>query len=254
MLSIAERMVLYGALLLATVAAWWVSWLQTSGLPASSPYLAQIWCGGSWTAASGAASFAMWTSMMVAMMLPVAAPTIDAFAGITRRRRERRDAYTPTLVFVVGYLLAWSIFSAVAAIVQWQLYRAALFTPTMENASPLLAGTALLTAGLYQFTPFKRACLRGCRTPLFFIMSEWREGVGGALSMGMRHGLTCVGCCWAVMVLMFCISVMDLRWAAALAVYAAAEKLLPGGETVIAPAFGAAAVAGGLALIGLHLL
>lgn len=254
MLTLAERMVLYGALLLATVAAWWVSWLQASGLPALSPYWAQIWCGRSWTAASSAASFAMWTNMMVAMMLPTAAPMIDAFAGIARRRRERRDRYTPTLVFVAGYLFAWTAFSAVAVVIQWQIYRASLLTPTMQNASPLLAAAALLIAGFYQFTPFKRACLRGCRSPMSFILSEWREGTSGALLMGVRHGLTCIGCCWALMALMFCFSVMDLRWAAALAVYAAAEKLLPGGETVIAPAFGAAAVLGGFALIGLHLL
>jgi predicted metal-binding membrane protein len=254
MLTLAERMVLYGALLVATAAAWWVSWLQASGLPDLSPYLAQIWCGGSWTAASGAASFAMWVSMMVAMMLPTAAPMIDAFAGIAQRRRGRRDRYTPTLVFVAGYLLAWTAFSAVAVMVQWQLYRASVLTPAMQNASPLLAAAALLIAGLYQFTPFKRACLRGCRSPMSFILSEWREGAAGALLMGVRHGLTCIGCCWALMALMFCFSVMDLRWAAALALYAAAEKLLPGGETVIAPAFGAAAVLGGFALIGLHLL
>jgi predicted metal-binding membrane protein len=254
MLSVTERMVLYAALLLATAAAWLVSWLQASGLPAFSPYLTQIWCGDSWTAASSAASFTMWMSMMVAMMLPTAAPMIEAFASIARRRRARRDPYSPTLVFVAGYLVAWTAFSAAAVMVQWQLYRAALLTPNMQNASPLLAGATLLVAGLYQFTPLKRACLRRCRTPMSFIVSEWREGVSGALSMGVRHGLTCIGCCWAVMALMFCVSVMDLRWAAALAVYAAAEKLLPGGATVIAPASGAAAVFGGLALIGVHLL
>jgi predicted metal-binding membrane protein len=187
-------------------------------------------------------------------MLPATAPTIDAFATIACRRRARQEPYTPTLVFVAGYVLAWSCFSAVAAAAQWQLYRTALLTPTMQNLSPILAGVALLIAGLYQFTPVKLACMRGCRNPLSFIVAEWREGYAGALLMGLRHGLICVGCCWAVMSLMFCVSVMDLRWAAALAAYAAVEKLAPGGDTIIAPAFGSAAIVGGAALLGLSLL
>jgi predicted metal-binding membrane protein len=192
----------------------------------------------------------MWMSMMVAMMLPATAPVVEAFATITRRRRARQEPYTPTLVFVTGYCLAWSCFSAAAVATQWQLYRAALLTPSMQNVSPILAGIALLVAGLYQFTPIKLACMRGCRSPLSFIMAEWREGYAGALLMGLRHGLVCVGCCWALMSLMFCVSVMDLRWAAALAAYAAAEKLAPGGDTIIAPAFGSAAILGGVALLG----
>ncbi len=151
-------------------------------------------------------------------------------------------------------MLAWCYFSAAAVVAQWQLYRAALLSPTLQNTSLVLAGTALLIAGLYQLTPLKMACLRGCRSPLTFIMTEWREGYGGAFTMGLRHGFICVGCCWALMSLMFCVSVMDLRWAAALAIYAAAEKLIPGGDTIVAPAFGSAAILGGAGLIAFTLL
>lgn len=254
MLSVSERAVLYAALLLATAAAWSATWMQTSDLPGSSPLLARALCGGAWTMASAASSWVMWISMMVAMMLPATAPTVEAFATIARRRRARHEAHVPAFVFVAGYGLAWALFSAVAVGAQWQLYRAALLAPNMQNTSPVLAGMALLIAGLYQFTPLKRACLRGCRNPLSFIVAEWREGYSGAMLMGLRHGLNCVGCCWAVMLLMFCVSVMDLRWAAALGVYAAIERLAPGGETIIAPAFGAAAIVGGAALLGLSLL
>lgn len=254
MLSATERTVLYAALLLTTAAAWSVTWVQSSDLPASSPFLARALCGGVWTTAGAVSSVLMWISMMIAMMLPATVPVVDAYATIARRRRARREPYTPTFVFVGGYVLVWSCFSAAAAIIQWQLYRAALLTPTTQNASPMLAGTALLVAGLYQFTPLKAACMHGCRSPLNFIMAEWREGYAGALLMGVRHGVFCVGCCWAVMSLMFCVSVMDLRWAAALAVYAAIEKTAPGGDTVIAPAFGSAAILGGAALLGLTLL
>ena len=250
MLTTAQRSILYAALALMTAAAWAVAVMQSADAPASSPYLVQALCGGAWSTGSAASSFVMWASMMVAMMLPATAPTVEAFATIARRRRGREQPYTPTLVFVTGYCLAWCAFSVVAALTQWQLYRVALLTPTIQNASPVLAGTALLIAGLYQFAPLKTACLRGCRGPLAFIIAEWREGHLGALLMGARHGLICVGCCWALMALMFCVSVMDLRWAAALAVYAAAEKLMPGGDTVVAPAFGSAAVVGGVALLG----
>lgn len=250
MLSAAERLVLYSTLMLASAAAWSVTWLQFSNLPVLSPFLAQVWCGGPWSADAAASSFVMWFAMMVGMMLPAVGPTIDAFATIARRRNARGAPYTPTIIFVAGYCLAWSAFSAAAVAVQWQLYRAATLMPPAQNVSSILAGAALLMAGLYQFAPLKIACLRGCRSPLSFIMTEWRDGHTGALLMGVRHGASCVGCCWAVMSLMFCVSVMDLRWAAALAVYAAAEKLLPGGDTVVAPAFGSAAILGGAALIG----
>jgi predicted metal-binding membrane protein len=249
-LSRTERVVLYTALMLASAAAWSVTWLQSSNLPALSPFLAQVWCGGAWGAGGAASSFVMWFAMMAGMMLPAVAPTIDAFATIARRRRARETPYTPTIIFVAGYCLVWAAFSAAAAAAQWQLYRTALLAPTTQNVSPILAGAALVMAGLYQFTPVKIACLRGCRSPLSFIVAEWRDGHIGALVMGVRHGVICVGCCWAMMSLMFSVSVMDLRWAAALAVYAAAEKLLPGGDTVVAPAFGSAAILGGAALIG----
>ncbi len=254
MLSATERAVIYAALSLATAAAWSVTWIQSSGLPAWSPFLAQALCGGTWSGAGVAASLLMWISMMVAMMLPATAPVIDAYATIARRRRARHEPYTPTLVFIAGYILAWSCFGAAAAVAQWQLYHAVPFAPAMQDASPIITGSARLVAGLYQFTPAKAACMRGCRSPLTFVMAEWREGYAGALLMGLRHGVMCVGCCWAVMSLMFCVAVMDLRWAVALALYAAVERFALGGDTVIAPAFGSAAIFGGAALLGSTLL
>lgn len=254
LLSRTERLVLYAALMLASAAAWSVTWLQSSNLSPLNPFLARVWCGGAWGMSGIASSFVMWFAMMTGMMLPAVAPTIDAFATIARRRHARGAPYTPTIIFAIGYCLAWSAFSAAAATVQWQFYRTVPLDPTTQNVSPILAGAALLMAGLYQFTPLKIACLRGCRSPLSFIIAEWRDGHIGALLMGVRHGAICVGCCWATMSLMFCVSMMDLRWAAALAVYAAAEKLLPGGDRIVAPAFGSAAILGGAALIGLAFL
>jgi predicted metal-binding membrane protein len=254
--SLAERSILYAALALATAAAWWMTYLHApDAAPLSphflSPYLAQAWCGAAtWTAASAASSFLMWVSMMAAMMLPTAAPMLEAVATIATRRQAHREPYTPAFVFVVGYLFVWSGFSALAAAVQWLIYEMVSSAAATSSLNLVLPGVALVIAGAYQFTPAKRACMRGCRSPMTFILTEWREGYGGALQMGFRHGVICVGCCWALMSLMFCVSMMDLRWAAALAIYAAAEKFLPGGDTVIAPAFGLAAIVGGAALIG----
>lgn len=253
MLSIKERIVLYGALILATAAAWSITLIETSGAPTFYPFLFQAFCGTQWTAGSAGSSFVMWVSMMVAMMLPSTAGVINAFATITRRRRARRQPYTPTLVFVGGYIVAWSCFGAMATIVQWQLYRAAILAPNMQNTSLAFAGVILLVAGLYQFTALKSACLRGCRTPLAFIIAEWRDGHSGAFLMGARHGFSCIGCCWALMALMFCVSIMDLRWAAALTVYTTIEKLMAGGDTIIAPAFGTVAIIIGATLVGISL-
>ena len=259
-MSVSERSILYALLALASAAAWWATYLQAPEPAALGPYfldpqLAQAWCGiAAWSAASAAFSFLMWVSMMAAMMLPATVPVVEAVATIATRRSARREPYTPAFVFVAGYLFAWSGFSAVAALAQWLIYDVVSYSRGAPNLNLILPGAALLIAGAYQFTTAKRACMRGCRSPMTFILGEWREGYGGALQMGFRHGLTCLGCCWALMFLMLCVSVMDLRWAAALAIYAAAEKLLPGGDTVIAPAFGLAAILGGAALIGYVLL
>jgi predicted metal-binding membrane protein len=171
----------------------------------------------------------MWAVMMVAMMLPSAAPTILLFAGVSRRRRQQGRPAVPVAVFTLGYLLVWTGYAAVAASAQWQLHRLALLSPAMASASPLLAGALLIAAGVYQWLPVKSACLSHCRSPIGFFSQEWREGVGGALTMGMRHGTYCVGCCWLLMVLLFVAGVMNLLWVAAIAGFVLLEKLVRGG-------------------------
>ena len=109
----------------------------------------------------------------------------------------------PAAVFTAGYVLVWTLYAALAAGVQWELHRRMLLSPAMASASPALSGGLLVAAGLYQWLPVKRVCLSHCRSPLGFFSSEWREGVWGALSMGVRHGSFCVGCCWLLMALLF---------------------------------------------------
>jgi predicted metal-binding membrane protein len=182
----------------------------------------------SWTPLDALLLVVMWTAMMAAMMLPGAIPMVTAFATINRRRRERDAPYVPTAIFVSGYLVVWAGFSILATALQWQLQRIGLVTTMLQPASYYLSAALFLAAGLYQFSPLKETCLSYCRSPDGFILSEWRDGALGAALMGLRHGLFCMGCCGALMVLLFAVEVMDLRWVAGLTVLVTAEKLLPG--------------------------
>lgn len=188
--------------------------------------------------------FVMWAVMMVAMMVPSAAPMILLFATISRRRRGPHQPYVATGVFLTGYLAAWSGFSAVATGAQWGLHAAALRSPMMVSSSAVLGGALLVAAGAFQWTPLKYACLARCRSPLGFLLSEWREGLRGALVMGLRHGTYCVGCCWALMALLFVAGVMNLLWVAAIAAFVLVEKVVPHGPVVSRLTGGALLVAG----------
>jgi predicted metal-binding membrane protein len=173
---------------------------------------------------------AMWLVMMTGMMLPSAAPMILAFAKVNQNRRARGHPYVPTALFAAGYLLAWGAFSVAATLAQWALERAALLSAMdMTTDSRWLGGLLFTAAGLYQVTPIKQACLRWCWSPLDFVVNHWRDGPGGALRMGMTHGLYCLGCCWVLMLLLFVGGVMNLLWVAGLSAIVLVEKLLPPG-------------------------
>jgi predicted metal-binding membrane protein len=174
----------------------------------------------------------MWIVMMVAMMIPSVAPVILLYAGVSRRRREQGVVAAPVSVFTLGYLMAWTGYAVVAAIAQSALHSAALLSPAMASASPLLTGGLLVLAGVYQCLPVKGACLSHCRSPLGFFSTEWREGVSGALLMGFRHGNYCVGCCWALMALLFVAGVMNLLWVVAIAGFVLIEKVVPHGRLI----------------------
>jgi predicted metal-binding membrane protein len=176
--------------------------------------------------------FVMWAVMMVAMMVPSASPLILMLAAANRKRRERDDPLVSTGLFLAGYLLVWTAFSAVATAAQWGLHATALLSPAMVGTSPVLGGLLLISAGLFQFTSLKRACLAHCRSPLGFVMGHWRDGRVGALRMGLEHGLYCVGCCWILMALLFVAGVMNLVWVAAISLFVLAEKVLPRGGFV----------------------
>ncbi len=170
---------------------------------------------------------AMWATMMAAMMLPSILPMILGFAFLSRQRCAQRLPYARTSVFVLGYLAVWSAFSLLATLAQWGLLELRLVSPMMVSATPRLAGGCLVIAGVFQLTPLKRKCLSKCGSPLGFLLTEWREGNVGAWIMGLRHGAYCVGCCWALMALLFVFGVMNVLWIAALSIYVMLEKMVP---------------------------
>ena len=189
----------------------------------------------------------MWAVMMIAMMVPSATPMVFAFLQVNQGRKAANRPYVPVTIFLLGYLAVWTAFSAFATLAQWGLHRAALLSPAMAATSPVLNGVLLIAAGIFQWTPLKLACLKGCRSPLSFLMSEWRDGAAGAFAMGLKHGAYCVGCCWVLMALLFVAGVMNLLWVAVIALFVMAEKLLRKGE-LIARISGVALILAGAAM------
>jgi len=182
-------------------------------------------CLGHWGPGDLAHMFIMWSIMMVAMMIPSATPMIIIFATVNRQRSNKQGPFIPTWVFVLGYLTAWTVYSGLATMVQWGLHTAALLTHTLVITSPLLGALFLVAAGVFQWTPLRDACMTQCRSPFGFIMTEWREGHRGALIMGLKHGIYCVGCCWLLMILSFVLGVMNILWMAALTAFMVLEKV-----------------------------
>ena len=172
--------------------------------------------------------WAMWAVMMAAMMLPSASPMLLLYGVVARRSRQPRAA-RQIYALAAGYLMVWTLFSLGATTLQRALVALLLVSPMMEITKAAAGATLLLVAGLYQLTPLKRACLRKCQSPLGFLVSRWRSGFSGAFMMGLEHGAYCVGCCWALMLLLFAGGVMNLTVIAALTALVAFEKLAPFG-------------------------
>jgi predicted metal-binding membrane protein len=170
--------------------------------------------------------WAMWAVMMTGMMLPSASPLVLLY-GAMARRATPETAGRQIYAMAGGYLTAWTVFSLGATALQRGLAALLLVSPMMEITSSRVGGTLLLVAGGYQLTPMKHACLRTCQSPLGFLMGRWRSGWSGAFGMGLEHGTYCVGCCWALMLLLFAGGVMNLTVIAALTAFVAFEKLAP---------------------------
>ena len=225
-----DRVVVGVSLALVTAIAW--TWLAIQAVEMDAMAMAMLT---PWTMADALATFAMWTVMMIGMMLPSAAPMILLYALVARKqgakeRTESGQGFAPIGIFAAGYLIAWTGFSIAATALQWGLEQTALLSPKMAGASPYFGGGLLLAAGLYQLTPLKQACLENCRSPITFLSRSWRPGYAGAMTMGVHHGVYCVGCCWVLMLLLFLLGVMNLLWVAAIAAFVLLEKIMPQGK------------------------
>jgi len=183
-----------------------------------------------WNAAYFWMMFTMWAVMMVGMMLPSATPMIMIYAGVARKAQRERMPIASTGAFVCGYLIMWVVYSLFATIIQWQLDQWALLSPLMVSKSPFFGASILVAAGIYQWMPVKNACLKHCRSPIYFISEHWQNGTIGALKMGISHGMFCIGCCWFLMLLLFVGGVMNILWIAAITVFVLLEKVIPLGD------------------------
>jgi predicted metal-binding membrane protein len=184
-----------------------------------------------WTPGYAVTIFIMWIVMMAAMMLPSAAPAILLVAALARQRGERH-AIASSWQFALGYIAIWAAFSLVATGLQFALDRAGLLSETMASGSVVMAALLLIAAGVYQWTPWKDACLRQCRSPIEFLTRYWRQGAFGPVRAGAWHGAFCLGCCWMLMALLFVGGLMNMFWIAGLALLVLIEKLFPYGRRV----------------------
>lgn len=232
-------------LLMITVLSWWCLVDMAAGMaemPAGNMMSFRHWTPGYFVM-----MLVMWSIMMVAMMTPSAAPMIMLYRQVARKNRLA-GVGMGTALFVAGYVLTWVVFSLVATTLQWLLEESALLSARMASQNQVFSGVVLIAAGIYQFSPLKQACLRRCRGPLLFITRYWQSGLSGAFVMGLRHGAYCVGCCAALMALLFVGGVMDLVVIAGIAVLVLLEKLLPLGESM-SKVVGILAIASGVVMI-----
>ena len=225
--AIPRRLLLHAeivtAMALALAASWaFVAWMT---LDMSHPLVMMMMpIDASWSWATAGAVFMMWAVMMIAMMLPSAAPMILMFDAIEHRSSNTTRLRFRSLSFAGAYLFIWVAYSVFATGVQWVLQHFGQLTPMVLSRSDWLTAALLVLAGIYQLTPLKHSCLNYCRSPIGFLMSEWRDGVRGAWHMGFKHGLYCAGCCWALMLLLFVAGAMNPIWIVFLTVIVALEK------------------------------
>jgi len=231
-----DRVIVLTALLVLCVLSWlYIIYLYRQMYPMNMDALffampmTPLW---SWT--DFVLLFLMWIVMMIAMMTPSVTPLVLIFAMINRQRKQQQNPFVSSGYLLGGYFIVWGVFSLFATLLQWLLQQVSLLSPEMETTSNILGGIIVTTAGIFQFTPLKYACLKHCRTPINFISSKWKQGKWGALQMGMENGLYCLGCCWILMILLFVSGIMNLLWIAIIALFVLVEKVFPAPKLVSA--------------------
>jgi predicted metal-binding membrane protein len=204
-----------------------------------------------WTTGHMLFIFVMWVVMMTGMMIPSATPMILIYTQVARQASTLGTSFAPAGWFASGYLLAWTAFAALATLAQYALERAALLSPVMMTTSHVFGGAVLVAAGVYQLTSLKGICLSHCRAPLSFVQRHggFRPDALGSLRLGLLHGSYCIGCCWALMALLFVGGVMNVLWIAGITVLVIVEKGVPGGRQIARLAGMAAVLFGGWMIV-----
>lgn len=262
-----DRWIVLASLAAITILAWlYLAWLnavpslmpmpeapaamEMSGMDMGAMAVAPASPPPTWSTTGVALLFAMWAVMMIGMMTPSIAPMILLYARVARSAEAQRKPFASSVWFMAGYVLAWTLFAVLATAGHLALDAARMLTPMMAAASPPVGAALLILAGVYQWTPLKDVCLAQCQSPLQFIQRHggFRGDPGGAIRLGLRHGLYCIGCCWPLMLLLFLGGVMNLLWIAALAAVVLSEKVLPFGR-LFARIAGAMMIAAALALL-----
>lgn len=193
----------------------------------------------------------LWGVMMVAMMLPAMSPIVDLFQGIAQRKREAGAPFTSVWIFVLGYVVLWTLTGGLGYAADLAIQSLPDRFPALRTYGAVIGGLTLVGAGIYQLTPLKYLCLSQCRSPLGFLLTSWRDGTMGAFRMGVDHGAYCLGCCWSLMVVLFVMGTMNLVWMGILSIVIFVEKIMPYGVTM-GKASGVALILFGLAMtIGL---
>jgi predicted metal-binding membrane protein len=183
---------------------------------------------GSWTIGGVAIVASMWGAMTLAMMLPSAAPMIMIYAGIADTAAQKDERIESPFALAGGYMAVWFTFSVIAALAQIEFARAALIDASTISASGLFSGAIFITAGAYQFSKLKHACLTRCQQPFPFLFANWATTTRGVFRLGVKQGLYCLGCCWAMMMVMFAVGVMNIVWMVVLGAVMTIEKMLIG--------------------------
>jgi predicted metal-binding membrane protein len=239
------RLILLISLICLTAGAWMLTVYQALSMAAPAamdmPGMSMAEMPAGLSVAGAIAFVTVWIVMMAAMMLPAAAPMVLTFAQAQARRNPA--VFVPTWIFIAGYLLVW----LAAGLLVYPIAQLGPGAARPADWAHLALGSTLIVAGLYQFTQLKRLCLRYCRSPLAFVALHWREGRAGALGMGVRHGLYCLGCCWALFAILVAAGVMSLAWMLLLTLLVFAEKVLPLGRR-FSTAIGVALVVAGVAI------
>ena len=242
-----DRLIVVGSLLVITILALGYTWWLGNGFDMSgmmSPDFIP------WSATHFTFMFVMWMVMMIGMMTPSIAPMVLLYVAVGRNSAGAGNTFAPAGAFLGGYLLSWTAFSAAATLLQWLLESRALIAPMMAGTGRVLAGLALIVAGIYQWLPIKQSCLAQCRAPLSFVQRHggFQAGAGGSLRLGVLHGAYCIGCCWTLMVLLFAFGVMNFYWIAGLMIFVLIEKVVPR-AAIVSRLAGVVAIAAGGAML-----